>query len=138
MAGLTDFASDKILDSWFRTLAAYKPAGIHIGLFTAVPSDSGGGTEVSTGNYARVQVTQADAQWNAPAAGSPGRRISNVNDIAWNSVTWSGTVVAWGIFDTATVGNLLAWFDCADQVVASGNNVKFAGGAPGAMVINVD
>lgn len=138
MAGLTDFGSDKILDSWFRTLAAYKPAAIYIGLFTAVPSDTGGGTEVTGGNYARQQVTQADAQWNAPSAGSPGRQISNVNDIAWNAVTWTGTVVAWGIFDAATVGNLLAWFDCADQVVASGNNMKFAGGNPGAMVIKAD
>jgi hypothetical protein len=138
MAGLSDFGSDKVLDSWFRTLAAYKPAAIYIGLFTVVPSDSGGGTEVSTGNYARQQVTQADAQWNAPAAASPGRKISNVNDIAWTGVTWSGTVVAWGIFDQSATGNLLAWFDCADQVVASGNNVKFTGGNPGAMVISVD
>jgi hypothetical protein len=133
MAGATNFLEGQLLNSLFRTAAAYKPAAIYIGLFTANPTDAGGGTEVSTGNYARVAVTQADAQWNAPA-GTP-RSISNVNAIEWAAVTWSGTVTGWGIFDAATVGNLLMWFDSADVVVASGNTVRFSAGA---LVVGAD
>lgn len=140
MAGATTFLSDKILDSLFRTLAAYKPAGIYIGLFTTLPTNDAmaSAVEASGGNYARQQVTQADAQWNAPAAGSVGRKISNVNDITWASVTWTGTVLGWGIFDAATAGNCLFWFDSANLVVNSGDTVRFLGGAPGALGIELD
>jgi hypothetical protein len=136
VAGFTNYLEAMLLDVLLRTQAAYKPAAIHVGLFTANPTDAGGGTEVTGGNYARQQVTQADAQWNAPA-GTP-RSTSNVNDIAWAAVTWSGTVTGWGIFDAATVGNLLAWFDCTDKVVNSGDTVKFTGGAPGALAVQLD
>jgi hypothetical protein len=113
----TTTATSGAVDRW-----AYSPTGIHVGLFTAAPTDAGGGTEVSGGNYARQQITQADASWAAPS-GTP-RSTNNSSDVTWASVTWSGTVVAWGIFDATTTGNLLAWYDCTDQAVASGNTVK--------------
>lgn len=127
MAGATNFLEAQLLNSLFRVAAAYKPAGIFIGLFTANPTDAGGGTEASGGNYARQQVSQVDASWAAPA-GTP-RAISNAANIEWVGVTWSGTVTGWGIFDAVTGGNLLMWYDSADIVVASGNTVRFSAGA---------
>lgn len=129
MAGATIYLQQQILNLLFRTLASYKPAGIWIALFTALPTDSGGGTEVSGGNYARQQVTQADANWTAPTSASPSV-IDNVNAITWTDpVTWSGTVVGWGIYDASSAGNLLLWFDSTDKVVSSGDTVRFAAGA---------
>lgn len=124
MAGKTNFLEAKWLDSTFRTLAAYKPAAIYIGLFTAAPSDSGGGTEATGGNYARVQVSQADAQWNAPA-GTP-RSISNVNAITFPvpNASW-GQVTHFGIFDASTSGNLLYW-----AALANPKNVNNGDPAP--------
>ncbi len=104
------------------TRIGYSPRAIHVGLYTAAPTDAGGGTEVSTGNYARQAITKADASWAAPS-GTP-RSTSNSSDVTWSNVTWSGTVVAWGIFDASTTGNMLAWYDCTDQAVSSGNTVK--------------
>lgn len=129
MAGATIFLQQQILNSLFRSAAAYKPAAIYIGLFTANPTDSGGGTEVSGGNYARQQVTQADGNWTAPTSASPSV-IDNVNAITFTDpVTWSGTVTGWGIFDAASAGNLLIWFDSTDKVVSSGDTVRFSAGA---------
>jgi hypothetical protein len=108
------------------TVVGYAPPAIYVGLFTALPSDAGGGTEASGGNYARQQVTQAPTNWAAPS-GTPSS-TSNSNVIAWSAVTWSGTVVAWGLFDALSGGNLLMWFDCADQAVAATNTVQFAAG----------
>ncbi len=65
MAGATNFLEAKILDSLFRTLAAYKPAGIYLGLFTANPTDAGGGTEVSGGN----RVGWRDVDWDSHGLG---------------------------------------------------------------------
>lgn len=136
MSGATNYLEAQLLNTIFRSAAAYKPAGIYIALFTANPTDAGGGTEVTGGNYSRKQVTQADANWNAPA-GTP-RQISNVNDITWSAVTWSGTVTGWGVYDASTAGNLLFWYDSANIIVASGNDVKFVGGNPGGLAVQAD
>lgn len=106
---------------------AYRPKDIYIGLFTANPTDAGGGTEASGGNYARQQVTHADASWSAPA-GTP-RAIENSAAIQWTGVTWSGTVTGFGIFDSLTTGNLLFWCDSTDKVVNVSDDVRFAAGA---------
>jgi hypothetical protein len=135
--GFTVYGEEAILNSWFRTQAAYKPAGIYIALFTVCPTDSTGGTEASGGDYTRKQITQADAQWNAPA-GTP-RKITNVNAVTWSAVTWSGTIVCWGIMDQqAPGGNLLAYFDSVDKTVNVGDTVNFAGGAPGVIGVQVN
>lgn len=108
MAGKTNYLEGQLLNLIFRTQAAWKPGAVHVGLFTATPSDAGGGTEVSGGSYARVQVSQADSNWAAPS-GTP-RATSNVNTITFPAPTanW-GTVTHFGVFDAASAGNLLYW-----------------------------
>jgi hypothetical protein len=103
---MSDYLEQMIGNVLFRTQAAWKPSAIYVALFTAAPSDSGGGTEVSGGSYARVQVTQADANWNAPTGGNG--LFDNANDIVFPapSANW-GTVTHFGIFDAASAGNLL-------------------------------
>ena len=53
MAEFSDYLEDKIIDHILRAQAFTPPATIYVGLFTAAPSDAGGGTEVSGGAYAR-------------------------------------------------------------------------------------
>lgn len=88
---------------------AYAPPGIWIGLFTVVPTDAGGGTEVTGGAYARVQVSQLDASWAAPS-GTPSATSNSaaVTFPAPSGANW-GVIVAVGFFDAATAGNLLGW-----------------------------
>lgn len=106
MAAMSDYLEGQIIDHLFRTGTFAKPAAIYVALFTAAPSDSGGGTEVTGGSYARAQVTQLDANWNAPTAGNG--LTDNVNDIVFPtpSANW-GTITHFGIFDASSAGNLL-------------------------------
>lgn len=108
------------------TAFAWAPFATYIKLFTANPTDAGGGTEVSTGDYARKQVTIGSGSWNAPS-GAP-QLIDNVAAIEWLAVTWSGTVTGWGIADALTAGNLLWWYDSTDITVAATDNVRFVAG----------
>lgn len=87
----------------------------YVGLFTVTPTDAGGGTEVTGGSYARVAVASTLANWaGTQAAGSTtsstgtGGVSSNNGAITFPAPTadW-GTVVAFGIFDALTGGNLL-------------------------------
>jgi hypothetical protein len=100
----------------------------YVGLFTAAPSDTGGGTEVSGGSYAREATPASD--WATATAGS----ISNTSAISWtNDPTGAwGEVTHFGIFDAATSGNLLAYGalsgDASSRTIGAGNPVSFQSG----------
>ena len=53
MAGFSDFLETKVLDHVFGGTAYTAPTTLYVALYTAAPTDSGGGTEVSGGAYAR-------------------------------------------------------------------------------------
>ena len=129
MAGKSNYLEGQLLNLIFRTQVAWKPTSVHVALFTAAPTDAGGGTEVSGNAYARVPVTQADAQWAAPS-GTP-RQTSNVNPINFATPTPSGwgTVTHFGIYDQLSGGNLLYWGALAQsKVINAGDTVTFGAG----------
>lgn len=117
MSAMSDFLENKIIDQLFRGQTAPTTTTLHVGLLTSAPSDSGGGTEVSGGSYARVAVTSSLANWaGTQAAGSvvasSGTGGATSNNVAISfptpTATW-GTVTHFGIYDAATGGNLLFW-----------------------------
>jgi len=126
---MSDYLENQLIDHIFRTATFAKPAGIYIGLYTTAPTDAGGGTEVSGGSYARVAVTQADTSWDAPVAGDG--HTQNSNDIVFPAPTadW-GQVVAVGIFDASTGGNLLMWATLATPKTVNNGDAapKFVAG----------
>jgi hypothetical protein len=105
MAGsFSDYLEDKLLKHAF-TNTAYTPAStLYVGLYTAAPTDTGGGTEVSGGSYARVSVSFS--------VSGTGTLCTNSAAVEFTAATASwGTIVAVGVFDASTAGNLLAWAD---------------------------
>lgn len=125
MAGSkSDYLENKILDHTTGKTSYTKPTA-YVGLYTAAPSDAGGGTEVSGSNYSRV--TTAAGDWNAAASGS----TSNANAITFPTPSGSwGTVTHFGIFDAATTGNLLWWGSLTtSKTIGSGDTASFAAGA---------
>lgn len=115
MAAMTNYLENKIVDWLFRAQAYSPVATQYIGLFTAAPSDTGGGTEVSGGSYARVAVTSGLTQWagtqaaaSTTASSGTGGTTSNNAAITFPAPTanW-GTVTHVGIFDASSAGNLL-------------------------------
>lgn len=132
MAGsATDVFEKKILDYIFRNASmGLDGTNVWVGLFTAAPSDSAAGTEVTGGSYARVAVVRTGAGWNAATGTSPAL-TDNTGAITFPTATGSwGTVTHFGIFDAATAGNLLYWADLtATKTVGSGDSASFAAGA---------
>jgi len=114
MAALTDYAENKIIDAIFRAQVLGAPATLYVALFTATPSDTGGGTEVTGGSYARVAVTGALANWaGTQSAGSivassgTGGTTSNNAAITFPAPTGNwGAITSFGLFDASTAGNL--------------------------------
>ena len=125
MAGsFSNFLELELLDHVFGAAAYTAPATLYVALYTAAPSDTGGGTEVTGGAYARVAVTNNATNFPAAAAGAK----ANGTAITFPTATanW-GTVVAFGILDASGGGNLLAWADLtASKAVNSGDTASFA------------
>lgn len=128
MAALTNFAENKLIDALLRAQAIGTPATWHVGLFTAAPSDTGGGTEVSGGSYARVAVTASLANFagtqsagSTTASSGTGGTSSNNNAITFPAPTanW-GVVTHFGLFDASSAGNL--WIYAALTVSKTINN----------------
>ena len=108
MANMTDYLEGQLRAHMFRTASFTKPTILGIGLFTAAPSDAGGGTEVTGGAYARVNVPPLDANWTAASATDG--VTDNAADITFPtpSANW-GTITHFAVFDNTTGGNMLIW-----------------------------
>lgn len=120
----TDYAENKVLDLLNGKTAFALPT-VYVALFTAAPSDTGGGTEVSGGGYARVATT--GATWNAASGGATSNALAVTFPTA--SAPW-GTVTHYATFDAPTSGNMLRWSKLLrPRVIGSGDTVSFAIGA---------
>lgn len=114
MSAFSDYLENKIIDHVLRDTAYTKPTTIYVALYTSAPSDSGGGTEVSGGSYARVQVGPSQTDWTATQGGTSGAssgtggHTDNAADITFPAPTanW-GSITHFGIHDHVSAGNLL-------------------------------
>jgi hypothetical protein len=115
MSAMSDYLENQLVDFLLRNQTFTPPANLHFALFTAAPSDSGGGTEVTGGSYARVSVARSLANFagtqgagTTVASSGTGGATSNNNSITFAAPTanW-GSITHVGVFDASTGGNLL-------------------------------
>jgi len=120
MAGnLSDYLENKLLDHFLGTTSYTMPTPVYVGLYTVAPSDSSAGTEVSGGSYARQTATFSAASGGA---------TSNAANIDFTNMP-SATVVAIGISDALTSGNLLVWGTLtANKSLDAGDTLRIATG----------
>lgn len=137
MAGSkSNYLEDQVLDHWLGKPAGSSssgPATVYIALWASTITDVW--TTTSTGEcagstYARVAVTNSSTAWSNSTAGSK-HNASEIEFTTAAGADW-GTVKAFSICNsnsTAT-GKILYWGDLtSQQVISSGNVVKFSTGA---------
>jgi hypothetical protein len=114
---MSDYLENKVIDWLIRGQSYTPPATLYIGLLTAAPSDTGGGTELTGNNYARASVASNMTNWagtqsagSTTASSGTGGTTSNNGVINFNTPSndW-GTVTHFGIYDASTNGNLMFW-----------------------------
>ena len=124
----SDYLDQQVLGHLLRSATWTKPAGIYLGLLTALPTDEGGLVEVAAVDYGRLAVGPADALW-LPRE-TDGAHV-NAQALIWPEPEndW-GTLTGTGLFDAATGGNLLPWAALAapKTVLAGGPAVLFRPG----------
>jgi len=115
MSGMSDYLENKLLDFLFRGQAFVPPGSLYVALFTADPTDAGGGTEVTGGSYARVAVTSSLANWAGSQATASTTASSGTSGTTSNngSITFPSPTANWGviqgiaIMDNSVGGNVL-------------------------------
>jgi hypothetical protein len=122
MAEFSDYLENKILDHVLNNESFTSPTTTYVGLYTAAPDDTGGGTEVSGGSYARQELSVSTASDGV---------VTSDTDIEFPQATGNwGTVVAIGIFDAVTSGNLLMYTDLTtSKTIESGDILKITSGS---------
>jgi hypothetical protein len=104
MSSFSDYTENLALTWLFTTSSATRPTAWHVALFTAAPSDTGGGTELSGNSYARVSTTFT-------VSGTSPTTATNAAAVEYATATGSnwGTITHLALFDASTSGNMLAW-----------------------------
>jgi hypothetical protein len=140
MSQISNYLENKMVDLVFRG-QSYSAPTLYVGLYTAIPSAAGGGTEVSGNNYSRVKTiagsTPGLGDWNATQGGNSAAssgttgNTTNANAVTFTtpSASW-GTVQWFGLFDAASGGNLIFWGPLTiPKVINNGDTVSFPAGS---------
>lgn len=116
----SNYLAGEILDDVFSGNAFTPPGTFYLALYTSAPTASGGGTELSGNGYARQTV----------AFTTTAQQSSNSAAVEFPTATsdW-GTIVAVGVFDASTSGNLLAFGNLtASKNIVSGDVLRVPAG----------
>ncbi len=103
---LSTYLQNALLNHVLRNTAFTTPGtNVWVALYTANPTAAGGGTEVTGGSYARVQV-EGTGDWDAPSGGV----TQNTNAIVFPAATgdW-GIINSFAVLDNTSGGNFLFW-----------------------------
>lgn len=104
MSSFTDYTENLALTWLFTGSSATRPTAWYVGLFTAAPSDTGGGTEVSGSGYARVATGTISGSGTATTfTNAAAIEFAAASGGNWGTIGWAG------IFTADTSGTLLAW-----------------------------
>jgi hypothetical protein len=104
MSSFSNYTENLLLNWLLTTNSATRPTAWYVGLFTAAPSDAGGGTEVTGNGYARV----ATGTISVSGTDTTATNAAAIEFAAASGGNW-GTVTHAAIFDASTSGNMLAW-----------------------------
>lgn len=115
----SDYLENKILNVVFKNTAYTPPATVYGALMTATPTDTGGGTEVTGGSYARQALTMG-----TPSLGT----ITNTLAVNFTAVP-AGTITHIAVYDDLTAGNLLYYGALSSSIIAlAGADIQFGVG----------
>jgi hypothetical protein len=105
MSSFTDHTESLVLTWLLTSGTATRPTAWYVGLFTAAPSDTGGGTEVTGNAYARVATGTMTISGTSPTTATNAAAIefAAASGGNWGSIGWAA------IFDASTSGNMIAW-----------------------------
>ncbi|HKV74598.1 MAG TPA: hypothetical protein VJN95_08765 [Gemmatimonadales bacterium] len=145
MSAMSDALENSLIDFLFRAQSFTPPATYYAALYTAAPGETGGGTEVTGGSYARVGITGSLSAWagtqsagSTSASNGTSGTTSNNGAITFAAPTanW-GVVQAVGLLTALTVGTL-HWYGSLTVSKTINNGDAAPSFAAAALSIQID
>ena len=140
MSGLTNYLRHKLLSAVGnnQTLLGYPT--VWVGLFVQAPSsdgdENGGVLDDVEWDAPRIPLLTVDAivpagdttpRWTIGPGDFGGWKLTNINQLRWSETDTisigSASLVAGGIFDAETGGNLLAWDELLSELYTEAGTV---------------
>lgn len=97
MSQMCDVMENDVIDVYLRNQASGKPTTWNLGLYTAAPGETGGGTKATYTNYADVAIVASLADMSGTqsagsttASSGTGGQSSNNNALTWGTAAGSG------------------------------------------------
>lgn len=117
----SNYLENKVLGHVFGGVSYTAPTTIYVGLYTSDPGETGAGTEVSGGSYAR----------QAAAFTVTGNTATNTSAIEFPTATASwGTIAYAAVTDALSAGNVLGSSALsASKVIDTGDVLRIAAGS---------
>ena len=117
---LSNIFETTTLNWLFTATSVTRPTAWYIALYTVAPTDGGGGTEISGNAYVREAVAMSVTGDNATNTGAV--------ECPTATGTW-GTIVAVGVFDASSAGNLIAYGNLTvSKTITSGDVFRIPAG----------
>ena len=115
----SNYLEYKILDHVLATTAYAAPSAVYLSLHYTSPGENDSGTEVSTGGYAREEVSFNSAS-GCSATGPTTDKEFTASGAAWNVVSH------FGIYDASSSGFLLYYGALsAPKDITDGDSIRF-------------
>jgi hypothetical protein len=117
---MTDYLQNAVINATVRNTSYTSPTTVYASLYSVAPTESSAGTEITGNGYSRQSVT-----FSAPSLGIA---VSNA------AVTFTCTtsnwppVIAFGIMDASTSGNLMYYKTIVSRQINVGDSLVFATG----------
>lgn len=130
MAGFTNYLEDELLDHLLGGGDYSAPGTVYLALFTAAPTDAGGGTEATGGGYVRLAITNNPSNFPNASDGEKTNGVDFTMFTASGAVSAAANMTHVGLYDASSGGNLLMWAAVdTPAAIASGDTPTFATGA---------
>jgi len=124
--------SDTLEIEYLKLVTGQTPSGIftltapitpYLALFTASPTESAAGTEVTGAGYARI-LCGGTTFWNVPAAGAVTNKVIT---FAQATGDWTGPINSFALMTALTAGIVLMYGALTvNKTVLSGDTASFA------------
>jgi len=116
---MSDYLENKVLDGTVKGTTYTAPANVYMALYSVVPTDAGGGTELVGNGYSRQLITFGNAAANG--------QIQNTANVTFSATGNAWSVAGAAVVDASTSGNILYW-SAQSRNVTAGTDLTYLSG----------
>jgi hypothetical protein len=123
--GFSNYSKNALLDHLLGGTTFNLIPNLYFGYMTTAPSDAAAGTEASGGGYGRVAVVNNPTNFPEIVPGPSSVKINAYRIDFTEATANQGTVGYVGVWDAASAGNFICWYQMAQSKIITIEHIPF-------------